>query len=376
MVQRGVLLAILACWPGLAHAKETATPDKTVIAARAVAERAKKAIGDDHYFKQPDGATLAWGESYFLMAVVSLAESTGEARHHDLVRDHAKRILALRSDHHGQKDELRGTTIKAWTTARYTKGKHHAHAVHTGMITYPIARWCYVVRRDPALRRTYGKDVAAFVPQLIESLAAFDADFRQVKGTERGYYAPFDSSRYTSTPYNFASAMGRAYVMLWLITGKAELRRRAARIAGEFRAALRKVKDRYDWPYASYRPKGSEDISHAAINVDFAFQCYRAGIVFQQGDMLRFVATLAHLRAGTSGYHDLVNGTGGPSAKYSREAGRWLRLGYLDASVRRAYAQHLFANQKTLPPLSRLLGAAYLAETGAPLRMEKPLRNP
>jgi hypothetical protein len=167
--------------------------------------------------------------------------------------------------------------------------------------------------------------------------------------------------------------MGRTYVMLWLLTGELRFRRRAEMIARYFKTGLRPLGDAYDWPYWDVKPQESEDISHAAISVDFAFQCYRAGLVFDERDMKRFVGTLRRIYGGKAGYHEWINGTGDIGGKLSRQAGRWLRLGYLDSQVREDYARYLFAREEASLGNAEILGAAFLVETAAPLRFERPL---
>ena len=100
----------------------------------------------------------------------------------------------------------------------------------------------------PALARVYGERIEALLPQIIKSVAEFDSEFREVEGEDRGYYASDADPRYQMLPYNHATAIGRTYVMLWLLTGEKRFRRRAALIARDFRAALRTTEDRYDWP--------------------------------------------------------------------------------------------------------------------------------
>ena len=359
----------------LAGENRVEDPGAPQIAERAleVAERALEQIGPYRYLATPDASPLAWVESHLLKAIVSLAESTGEARYYDLARDHARRIFELRADRQGLTDEIRGRPIKAWTSGYYNEGKQHASMVHTAMITYPIARWCYLVNRDADLRARYGQDAATFVPQIIESLDEFDSEWREVRKFRLGYYANVTNPRFETRVYNGVTSMGRTYVMLWLLTGEERFRRRAEIIARYFKAALRLLGDAYDWPYWDMKPQESEDISHAAISVDFAFQCYRAGLVFDERDMKRFVGTLRRIYGGEAGYHEWINGTGEIGGKHTPQVGRWLRLGYLDSQVREDYARYLSARDETSLAKAEILGAAYLVETAAPLRFERPL---
>ena len=74
-----------------------------------------------------------------------------------------------------------------------------------------------------------------------------------------------------------------------------------------------------------------------------------------------------------TGYRERTNGTGEIGGKLSPQAGRWLRLGYLDSQVREDYGRYLSARDETSLGNAEILAAAYLVETGAPLRFERPL---
>jgi hypothetical protein len=75
--------------------------------------------------------------------------------------------------------------------------------------------------------------------------------------------------------------------------------------------------------YGGY--KRYEDVSHGAIDVDFAYKAYKAGIVFTEEDMIRFGKTVEN-------YLILPNGkvaqfvNGGVEAKYQIMIAHWLRI--------------------------------------------------
>src|SRR5690606_7361833 len=110
---------------------------------------------------------------------------------------------------------------------------------------------------------------------------------------DEGYY--YDPSM-DPMPLNMVAAMASVDLELPAITGKPEYRERATKFATFFRNCLQENEHggwnwEY-WPKASGQPvKVGEDISHAALNVDFAARCTAAGIVFTKADMEKFATT-------------------------------------------------------------------------------------
>ncbi|MBN1490681.1 MAG: hypothetical protein JXA69_12250 [Phycisphaerae bacterium] len=104
------------------------------------------------YVESTDAGVLAWSESYLLKAFVAMYEATGDMDQFVRVRNQGQTIMAHRGDRLGMIDEPRGYILPAWiATPRHELGPH-AWIVHQGMITYPLARWTYLVHRDPSLR--------------------------------------------------------------------------------------------------------------------------------------------------------------------------------------------------------------------------------
>ena len=103
------------------------------------------------------GAELAWGESYRLMAYISMYEASGDVVYLERAVGRFEEIIKIRDDKKGVKDEIRGRILPAWCSTKYTGGKEYAWIVHAGMITYPIARFAYLILRDSELKEHYGE---------------------------------------------------------------------------------------------------------------------------------------------------------------------------------------------------------------------------
>ncbi|MBN1490004.1 MAG: BACON domain-containing protein, partial [Phycisphaerae bacterium] len=290
----------------------------------------------------------------------------------DVVKTHAELIFPHRGDRIGMLDEPRDRMMPAWiATPRHELG-YHAWVVHQGMITFPLARWIYLVNRDPSLRAEHGADADAWLADIIEMTAAFEEEVHD--GPNRGeQYYDFRYMREDPDdpmPFNQQNALGRTFVMLWLITGDEQYRARAEGLARFFKRRLTLIDDRYTWLYSVFST-WHEDVGHAGINVDFAFQCYRAGIVFDAVDMQRFANTVRYLSLGADGFLGTVNGIPASGPEDIPGILRWIHLGFVDPGLRPIFDEYVQANWTTGSMF--WLGSAYLAETSHPDRFEYPL---
>jgi len=368
------VLLTLAAGGASCSGGEAAPADGNAVTSAAVkgfAAAAEK-IGADAWSRSTDAATLAWGQSYVLMAYLAMWEGTGETAYLDRFLTHCDRVLAARDDRHDVTDEIRGKVMPSWSTTKYTRGKRYAWIVHAGMITYPMARWAWLIRRDPAMRKRYADKAREYVKAVAETVAAFDDAWREGPNDGEGHYLGRYLKR--ALPLNQQNAMGRTLVALHLATGRDEYRSRAAKLARYFKNRIRRVDDRYVWSYWPPR-SGAEDFSHAAINVDFAVACCRAGIVFDAGDMAAFARTFRRASKGASGFTTAVDGRGGPDARHSAQAGRWLHLAFYDPDLRGVACKY-YEGRWAISGTAGLVAAAYLVETARPLRPERPVSDP
>ena len=316
-----------------------------------------------------DTSRLAWGESYALMGYVAMYEGTGDVTYLTKVQPRFEKVLQSRSDKQDLPDAIRQKKMAAaWSTSRYTEGTQYAWLVDSGMISYPIARWAYVVKRDPQLQKEYGVTAERYIKAMRETVASFDDDWRESGDRREGYY--YDPYLKRDVPFNQQNALGRTLVALWLATGDSEYRSKSEKLARYFKNRLIPQGDRYTWPYWP-GGEGSEDIGHAAINVDFAFMCYKAGIIFTEIDMKRFCETLKFCGRGEKGFSQKVDGTGDESL--SRLMGLWGHLGLVNQEVRtvlhRYFKQHWPSGERTW-----MATAAYLVETQRPLELDRVVR--
>jgi len=316
---------------------------------------------------QPGEGDLVWGESWLMMGYLAMFEATGDPRYLDTLLKHIEDVLARRSDRLGQRDEYREKVMPAWVVYETRVEKTYAHLVHAGMLTYPMARCAVVLKRDPALAARHADRIQRILADVAETVKAFEPDFRPGPAdTEGYYYYPLGK---TDVPYYHQNAMGRTLITMYQATGDRFYRDRAEKLGEYLRERLRKLESgRYVWD-AWTRSPTFEDTSHAAIDVEFAFACFRGGIVFSRGDIRRLIATLKEVsRDGKLTYR--VDGAGQSGRPI--QIGMWGLLAHVDPQIRQAILDFLVAGYQEQPVIG-MVSAGYLVQTERPFEVEASL---
>lgn len=211
------------------------------------------------------------------------------------------------------------------------------YMVHDGMVGTAIAHFVKLIYQTPALHAAYlskAADYRAFLEAHLvprwESSSYIGNTWVPISATVGTFkqsprFDAFSHNRnWTYLPYNQSLAYTRMLLLLNEINGNATYLDRARRNGQYFRNALTLSGDDYLWTYAYYT-SGSEDTSHANIDIGTARELYQRGIVFTATDMQRFTNTFTtrmwnrSLTSPTVTKH--VNGTGDTS--YSRYLSEW-----------------------------------------------------
>ncbi|HDY90363.1 MAG TPA: hypothetical protein ENH82_19870, partial [bacterium] len=165
----------------------------------------------------PTGSELAWSESYILKGFISAYEATGDTLFLSRLCKHAQNIFLIRDDFTGIKDEFRSRVVPAWSSTQYTEDKNYAWIVHTGMVTFPLARFVYLVRRDNTLSEQFGERADLILARVEETVKCFDDCFIRGPEPNEGHYEGIYFGH--ELPLNQQNALGRTLVALWLATG-------------------------------------------------------------------------------------------------------------------------------------------------------------
>ncbi|MCX5660189.1 MAG: hypothetical protein NTW19_10775 [Planctomycetota bacterium] len=147
-------------------------------------------------------------------------------------------------------------------------------------------------------------------------------------------------------------------------------RERATKLAAFLRRRILSRPDgTVDWAYRPpllepFDQSGSEDISHAGVNVDFMALCVREGILFTRAELERVAETfLRVVRLPDGRFSDNVNGTGDTNA-YADVIALWGRLAVVRPEVADVIEAHARRREPPMAAPFSLLTLAMLAHLG------------
>lgn len=269
----------------------------------------------------------------------------------------------------------------------------YAFPVHTGNICYPIAGFIRIVYGDPALA-AYRSKADAYLAE-VDAAIAFHRREYWVNNVGYGAYkwiketpVPADGS---NQPQNQCNMLGATVAELYRATGSSAYAAQVGELKRGFRASFTYANDAYYWPYwgtrsaayagwsatgytaqdvSSYTQtftaaKQIEDISHAALNLEFAIAAYRTGLAapdssFTTTDMQRLANTyLRYIANGATGAHLNINGTGTAGPGFIDQVPRWIPVAEWNHTVF-THALAVTKAQTFLPNTgSHVLGFAY-----------------
>ncbi|MFH1570647.1 MAG: hypothetical protein ABIL09_21835, partial [Gemmatimonadota bacterium] len=172
------------------------------------------------------------------------------------------------------------------------------YVVHQGQFLYPMALFCELALGQPGLKR-YRPVARAWIDALAELARAHERDWLDMgRGAGAYRFSVSPSQRYPNRilPHNQYLSLARAFAVL--APRRRLFAERAAAMGQWFRRNLRRVGSAYEWHYWDWiegdEPGHSavEDTSHGHIDIAFAVEACRRGLVFRPVDLRRFAATL------------------------------------------------------------------------------------
>lgn len=266
--------------------------------------------------------------------------------------------------------------------------QYYVFAVHTGMISYPMAKYARIVFDSPPLRNGRHGGHARRIVRVVKRAVAFhDREFQPHADGSADYTfsygapIPFDGSL---QPYNQSHAMGQTLAELYRVTGENAYRDKVEALLASYSHGLTTSEDgAFSWPYwavnsalykgytaadgvSSYTPsfpaaRQIEDISHAAISVEFVHAAADAGIGSADDQLSGFVATYLHnVVRGRDQVWYRVDGTGDAAPSNAVQCARWGAYAEQDPEIYRQALRVYQAAALTPDQGSHALGIAYL----------------
>ena len=265
---------------------------------------------DTLYSKSNNSSTLAWAETYVLQTYNLMYETDGDTTWLHKLAKHGYNIMAsardVPEDTSVAYDPRIADGYLGWGTDHYSNdGKYVEYLVHEGHFCTELARFALYVYQDDNLYRNFGERADSIVRFLEKNVASkwfsvwdssyvsnpdkvMDGEYPNWAGSENmdiipvNQYAAFAhfllellqiSKNDHYAPYN-------TELILWY-------QKVVTQLSAQFRSSIRYMPNinAYTWQYAIYCCEN--DISHAAIDIMFAYECYLNGIEFDAVDMQR-----------------------------------------------------------------------------------------
>jgi hypothetical protein len=255
------------------------------------------------------GQVFAWSWSYTGRAAILLWTVSGQERFRTLFVDAARRIMALRDDRTGRKDEVAGRVVKSWGAPWPVHGetKRITDVTVTGLVSLPIAVFANTLAPgDPLV-----DEFATHARDLSQGFWEFDHLFAVMRDGREGYYRSWLSPE-TFEAQNHAHALAAAGTEIYRITGDRDLLTRLELLWNGFkRVTVRDERGAAVWAYIpdpfAKRPAVPEAFWKAAVTLEFPLACQRAGILVSETEMAAFARTYAeNVLLSDETYNDLI----------------------------------------------------------------------
>lgn len=178
--------------------------------------------------------------------------------------------------------------------------------VHEGMCAYPVALFIEAALTNEGLQERFADSARRFLEFMNKHFCEKHEQHWLDMGDGAGAYRFMDliTDRFPNRimPHNQYLALARAFLVLKDLPGAHPLMGpRAEAMARYFKRYIRVQDAGYTWNYWDWIEKGEpggsgiEDTSHGTIDVGFAVDACRRGVVFTEEDMLRFTRTYLDL---------------------------------------------------------------------------------
>ncbi len=253
------------------------------------------------------------------------------------------------------------------------------YTVHQGMFVYPVALFIAAVKGDPALQGEFGEDAERFLAfintNLLEKNERDWLDMGEAGGAWR--FEPKITDRYPNRimPHNQYLALARAWLVLKDIEGAHPLMaQRGEQMARQFRTYLEldEANDAWCWHYWDWIEYGQpdhsnwEDTGHGHIDVSFAIEAARRGVVFTDEDLQRMANTWLEVMWNGDEAKPLFAGRVAEDEKFAKSAltrdwcllAQWDRRAYELALTAYTAAGQPAASAPTMLLCARRAGAA------------------
>jgi hypothetical protein len=244
------------------------------------------------------GKYLAWNLAYDLRATLLAYERTGNPAFLQIFEVAADKVIAVRDDKIGIVDSIRRRPAKAWGSNRYSanKGQWVAWDAFSGMAAYPLARYYVLACASKAsVGNARCNQYRSAAEEALDEYSPYWVDDTSSGG---GYYK--DPYLDDIAPLNHMNTLGLAHIELSRLSNGDVHKDKAIKLATFFKHHWKlKGDNTVEWEYwagakqAKNYSSAPEDVTHAQINIHFAYESYKAGFVFAAHDMKMLARTFS-----------------------------------------------------------------------------------
>jgi len=295
------------------------------------------------YSKSGSQTDFSWATSAHMEALVLMYEKTHDDKYANTLIQCMGNVIDRRDDLRNQLQppqagvsnifDYRGISGAAWSTNHYNiiqdSGKTYAHMVHSANITYPMAKFAAIVKKDSTLHnlnsdsyppgRYANKKYLTIANDLIQRVEETLLYHKDQWHTEPplnlnpddsiGYYKERDSINANTppikhkgiiSPFNMQSSMGRVLVQMYRATKDVKYLNQLNQIANflKLNTLLDANLGANTWKYWKKNGSLSDDISHSGLTIAFPYECWKYGIlnngnlIYKDSDMKAYSNTL------------------------------------------------------------------------------------
>lgn len=336
---------------------------------------------ENHKYARPritnnSNGGFAWGISYLMESYLVMYEVTRDTSYLSKFFTYARLVLDNTDVKRGIKD-YKGRIRCGWSASSYSADKTSPmiHFVHTGMILYPLLKFCLLAKQDFQLKKD-GRytDLCNEISELAEScVQQLEPQWRFSPASGQGYYTwegdePIKTDLSIQPPLNGQAAMGKSLAVLYRLTSRPEYLSKVRALANLFvnNSSVTKFQTlRWGYRADTSRVRRMEDISHGAIDVELAVEAWHLKLV--DVSFLRKLANTLIFLKNRDGFAQYVDGSSrykddAEAFTHSVQSGRWLGLSEVDCRVYEVVLDYYLENlpgRTTLHP-SGMLGIANL----------------
>lgn len=284
--------------------------------------------------KPYDPGLFAWGIHYEVRSYCDIYNLTRDIKWIERAIARTEYLYSFR--------DVNGDGVPSWGNYNETYGNsryaYQEYGVWDGVITTALIEVTGLIYEDPMLSCNQSlKEIADKYLECVKQIInRYHNCWTNLSGDE-GFYWDNPAGDVTGPIVNRFSALGITELKLYDIVRDGEYLKRPKAMANLFKKNLNLRDEAYVWTYAV--PPSTylsvEDISHGAIDLEFAILAYKHGLVFNRTDIERFVNTyLKFIWRGFNAKPKLSTYVDGRvTTDYSGVSRNWVLLSSFDPTI-------------------------------------------